>query len=235
MLGVPQPSPWDLNFRILGIPIRITPWFWIISAALGWSDGDFQRIVVWVGCVLVSILVHEMGHALTNRAFGRQPAILLHGMGGLCFANEGPPISRWKRILIIFDGPLAGFMLYGLVLLIMRFARVEDPITQEILIQLAFINLVWSILNLIPIWPLDGGQIAGVILQGISRRRGQELTHGISLVLSALLAIWMYQRSGSIYNILLLSMFAMNNFQMLQLIHQRQWQDPEDSEQWWRR
>lgn len=233
MLGVPQPSPWDLNFRILGVPIRVTPWFWIIVAALGWGDGDFQRVLIWLGCVFVSILCHEMGHALTNRVFGRQPAILLHGMGGLCIA-EGPSISGWKRMLVIFNGPLAGFLLYGLVLLVIDNVQLDDPNAREIAAQMAFINLVWSILNLIPIWPLDGGQLAGVVLQGISRRRGQELTHGISLVLSALLAFWLYRKNGSIYNILLLSMFAMQNFQMLQILHQRQWQEPDESETWWR-
>ncbi len=234
MLGVPQSSPWDLNFRIFGIPVRITPWFWVISAALGWGDGDYQRVAIWIGCVLVSIIVHEMGHALTNRMFGRQPAILLHGMGGLCL-SEGPTIARWKRILVIFNGPLAGFLLYGAVILLIRNVHLEDPLLLEALAELAFINRIWSILNLIPIWPLDGGQIAGVVLQGISKRRGQELTHGISLVLSALLAFWLYRQNGSLYNILLLSMFAMNNFQMLQLIHHRQWQDPEESEAWWRK
>lgn len=234
MLGVPQSSPWDLNFRLLGIPIRITPFFWVISAALGWGDGDMQQVAIWVGCVFVSIIVHEMGHALTNRAFGRHPAILLHGMGGLCFA-DGPPISRWKRLLVIFDGPLAGFLLFGLAFLILRSDRVQDPTLRDALKQLETINLIWSLVNLVPIWPLDGGQITGVVLQGIARRRGQELTHGISLVISALLAIWLYQRNGSVYNILLLSVFAMNNFQMLQLIHQRQWQDFDETEEWWRR
>jgi Zn-dependent protease len=234
MLGLPQASPWDLNFRLLGVPIRITPWFWVISAALGWQDGDFASVAIWVGCVLVSIVTHEMGHALTNRIFGRQPAVMLHGMGGLCFA-DGPRIAGWKRILIIFNGPFAGFLLFGLVFLIANVYQFEDKNEILIIDNLLRINLIWSILNLIPIWPLDGGQIAGVVLQGISPRRGQELTHGISLVLSALLGFWLYQRDGSLYNVLLLSMFAMNNFQMLQLLHQRHWQEQDEPDAWWRR
>jgi hypothetical protein len=104
MIGIPQASPWDMNFRLLGVPVRISPFFWVVTAMLGWGDGDMQRVAIWVGCVFLSIMVHEMGHALTNRLFGRSPAIVLHGMGGLCF-SEGPNISARQRILVLFNGP----------------------------------------------------------------------------------------------------------------------------------
>jgi hypothetical protein len=60
MIGVPQPSPYDISFRLAGIPIRISPMFWIITFVLGWGDGDFKNVAFWLGCVLFSVIVHEM-------------------------------------------------------------------------------------------------------------------------------------------------------------------------------
>lgn len=234
MIGLPQPSPYDIRFRLAGVPITISPMFWIITFVLGWGDGDLQNILIWVGCVLVSIIAHEMGHALTNRLFGRRPAIVLHGMGGLCF-SEGATLSSWKRVLVLFNGPLAGFIIYGLIRVTMRDRSIDDAIVIEILNNLIFINLFWGLVNLVPVWPMDGGQILGVLLQKISSRRGQELTHGISLLIAALGAMYVYQRTEDIYLTMLLGMFAFQNYQMLQIMHHSHWASDGGEEQWWRR
>jgi Zn-dependent protease len=234
MLGIPQASPYDINLKLLGIPIRISPFFWIVTLALGWGDGEPQGILTWVGCVTFSIIVHEMGHALTNRFFGRNPAIVLHGMGGLCF-SEGGYLAPWKRILVLFNGPMAGFLIYGLILAITSQTEVRSSLWIEILNNLIFINFFWGIVNLIPIWPLDGGQIMGVILQKISLRRGQELTHGFSLVVASLGAIYLYQSTQDIYPTFLLGLFAFNNFQMLQIMNNRHIHIDDSEEEWWRR
>ncbi len=234
MIGVPQPSPYDISFRLAGIPIRISPMFWIITFVLGWGDGDFKSVAIWVGCVLFSVIVHEMGHGLTNKIFGRRPAIVLHGMGGLCF-SEGPSLSSWKRVLVLFNGPLAGFMIYGIIYLTTQNQPLTDPNVREILNNLIFINLFWGLINLIPIWPLDGGQIMGVILQKISLRRGQELTHGLSLVVSGIGAILVFQRTEDVYLTLLLGMFAFNNFQMLQMMRHNHLLTDDSETEWWKR
>ena len=74
MLGMPATTQFDLNFRLLGIPVRINPFFWVLAALLGWESHDRFGVLVWIACVFVSILVHEFGHGLTSRAFiRRQP------------------------------------------------------------------------------------------------------------------------------------------------------------------
>lgn len=234
MIGIPQDSPYDLRFRLLGVPIRISPMFWIITLVLGWGDGNPEGILTWVGCVFVSIIAHEMGHALTNRLFGRRPAIVLHGMGGLCF-SDGATLSSWKRILVLFNGPLAGFLIYGIVVLAAPEALLESKIWVDVLNNLIFINLFWGLVNLIPIWPLDGGQILGVVLQKISVRRGQELTHGLSLLVASLGAFYLYQNTQDIYPTFLLCLFAFNNYQMLQAMHNRHLQADDPETEWWRR
>ena len=69
MFGQIQPTPYDLRFEILGIPIRVHPIFWASSAWLAWVPGRMDIVLVQMLCIFVAILVHEMGHALMTRRF----------------------------------------------------------------------------------------------------------------------------------------------------------------------
>ena len=66
-------------FSIAGIPVWISPWFFLLGALyvhqLGWREG-----LVFTLCVSVSILVHELGHALVAARYRLSPQILLHGL-----------------------------------------------------------------------------------------------------------------------------------------------------------
>ncbi|MFM8704007.1 MAG: peptidase, partial [Planctomycetia bacterium] len=91
-LGEPQPTPADLRFSLLGIPVRVSGWFWVAAVLLGWNlcqglaEGDqralLRYLAAWVGVVLVSLLVHEMGHALAFRRFGQSAHVILYHFGG---------------------------------------------------------------------------------------------------------------------------------------------------------
>ena len=77
MLSEPQDTPADLLFDLAGIRVRVSAWFWLAAGLLGWnacqslSLGDqrilVQLLVIWVGVVFVSILIHELGHLLDQR------------------------------------------------------------------------------------------------------------------------------------------------------------------------
>jgi stage IV sporulation protein FB len=153
----------DLNWRLLGFPIRVSPWFWLGTVLLGWQAAkDFDLLLVWVACVFVSVIVHELGHALTARVFGaRDGRIVLHGFGGLAINTGG--LKRWQRIVELLCGPGAGFLLAGVAWVLQR--HVLDLSTMSdlavfALIALQMIGVIWGILNLVPVFPLDGGQIA---------------------------------------------------------------------------
>ncbi|HEY1119867.1 MAG TPA: hypothetical protein VGE43_19285, partial [Acidimicrobiales bacterium] len=62
------------HFHVLGIPVRIEPFFWIASVLLAYDLGDARLIIMWVAVVLVSVLVHELGHAVALKAFGQPSA-----------------------------------------------------------------------------------------------------------------------------------------------------------------
>ena len=77
-----------------------------------------------------------------------------------------------------------------------------------------------GIFNLAPIWPLDGGQITGVLLSMVNRREGMRWTHIISLVTAGILAVVMYQW-GQTFMPIFFALFALTNFQILQAMHHR--------------
>src|SRR5205807_2354897 len=73
-----------------------------------------EYVLIWVACMFVSILVHELGHVIAGRLFGTNGHIVLYGFGGLAIGSSALT-NRWKRIFVYFAGPLAGFILFGLV------------------------------------------------------------------------------------------------------------------------
>ena len=65
-------------------------------------------LALWIPIVLVSILVHEYGHALAIMRHGIEPEIALHWMGGSTTWRQTLPISRFHRVIISLAGPFAG-------------------------------------------------------------------------------------------------------------------------------
>ena len=117
MLGAAE-TPYDLRFRLLGIPVRIHPLFWVISAVMGWQDRNLPMVAFWVACVFFSILVHEYGHGLMSKRFHRSPSIVLWGMGGLCYSQGRVDMTPIAVFLVLMAGPGAGFVLCFLVMLL---------------------------------------------------------------------------------------------------------------------
>lgn len=189
----PERTQWDLNWRMWGIPVRVHPLFWLITLLLGLNalqDG-FAYLLVWAGCVFVSILVHELGHIFMGLTFGARGHIVLYSFGGLAIGSNDLR-GRGQRVAVSFAGPVAGFVLLGLTLLIKNLLEPPGGFTQlarAMLFDLTVINLVWGILNLMPIWPLDGGQITREVLDGFLPGRGLRLSLQISVGCAILLAL----------------------------------------------
>ena len=258
MLGMPATTAYDLNFRLLGIPVRVHPFFWAAAALLGWSNAKFSEILVWMACVFGSILVHEFGHGLTARWLDRQrPSIVLYMMGGLCFYDREHS-SPWRRLAIILMGPGAGFLLFILVSIIgtvvlgikptyiLGLIPVEEALVHQTpqwmtpLIlggyqDLLTINLFWGILNLLPIFPLDGGQITHTLLSMRDRRQGPRWCYIVSIGVAALVATWLYTKD-QIPNAVLVAYLGLINFQLFQASQfQSRYQDGFEDDDWWRR
>ncbi|WP_437227710.1 site-2 protease family protein [Planctomicrobium sp. SH661] len=229
MFGTVNETPYDLQFQLGGIPVRISVWFWVMGSILGYSAlrAGVPYLLAWLLVLLVSILVHEMGHALTARWFGHQPSILLYQFGGLAFYHPFRNHTRGKSILISLAGPGAGFVLWGLVLLFVRFVlpHIYHHIPENfqsllgfVLMQLLYINLYWGLVNLLPVLPLDGGRVCQEICTAISPFKGYLYAAWVGLIVGGLAALWFFSRDET-YPGFLFAMLAASNYSMIQQLN----------------
>jgi stage IV sporulation protein FB len=241
-------------------------WLVSVVLGFGMNDRNLPMVVVWVACVFVSILVHEYGHALMARAFGSSPSIVLWGMGGLCYSQaerqtllqrlavvlSGPAAGLGFYVLVMLVasstfGLTAGenlsvsqTVLPGLRGSADHWFSVQTKLHNEVYFEtflfLIQINLLWSLFNLLPIWPLDGGQATQIVLSLYDRARGPRWGHIVSLLCAGGLAIMAVSRgSNNLFNALFLAYFAMMNYQMLQTLHQAHSMGIYHEDEWWRR
>jgi stage IV sporulation protein FB len=226
MLGPVAPTEFDLRFDVLGIPVRVSPWFWLGAALLGSSAlrADYRFFVICIMVVFVSILVHELGHALTARAFGYAPHILLYQFGGLAMYAPHRDYSVVRSILITAAGPAAGLLLGGLTYAVLIGLRIRDvPLNDYasyFILQMLWVNLAWSLVNLLPVLPLDGGQISRDLLTHFSPRKGLTIALQLSLVTGVLVAAWALS-IRSTYVAILFGLLAFQSFSELQ--NRRSW------------
>jgi len=212
-LAEPTPTPYDLHFKVLGVPCRIHPLFWLVSTLMGFNE-DPKLVLIWIASVFVSILVHEMGHALLIRYFGWSPSVVLYSFGGLAIYNPNLQSfgdqrqrrrNRWTQIVISFAGPLAGFLLAGLIIVFLIATSTAAGIgfgfgvpgdlldnfyLQSLIGNLLFINIFWGILNLLPIYPLDGGKISREVFIMVDGGNGVRNSLMLSMVVAGGMALW---------------------------------------------
>ncbi len=253
VLFEPERTQFDLSWRMFGIGVRIHPMFWLMACLMGAnllnhpSGQGIGLLFLWVGCLFVSILVHEFGHILMGRLFGAHGHIVLYGFGGLAIGSASLA-NRWQRIAVSFAGPLAGFILYGFVFLAVQylFTDIHDGPARfwvkEAARMLILINLFWGLLNLLPIWPLDGGQISYDFFSWAAPRHGVRIALGLSFVLAAALAVHcLLGERGTVlipflprlgwFGGILFALLAKESFMMLQRINderRRTWHDDDD-------
>lgn len=200
---VPRPPPRShgFSFSLFGFPIRVHTAFIFVAALLGYRADDARAIVEWVGIVFVSVLFHELGHALVARRAGYEPWIELHGMGGLTHLErtKTTPLATWSSDLAIaLAGPVFGLMLGATVWIAARMFPylTEHDTARTIVFDLLWANVGWSVLNLLPMLPWDGGLATRAVLRRLFPKRGEPVSYGVSLVVaSAGLALALYSRS----------------------------------------
>ncbi len=171
------------------IPIYISPFFWLLILMIGWlNSASILGTFIWSFVMFISILIHEYGHALTALLFGQKTEIHLAGLGGMT-KREGPKIERWKEFMIVLNGPLAGFMIFILAYQFLGIIK-EEKVTMVYALKVAInVNLFWTLLNLLPVLPLDGGQLLRILLESIFGLRGLKLAFLISIVLASLMGV----------------------------------------------
>lgn len=203
LFAEPPRTQGDVNFVLFRFPVRIHPYFWLVAFLLGFgaaSGGNMRQAVlwlaVWTAALFVSILIHELGHAIVMRRFGFSPRITLHGFGGLASYDTGGAFGvrlpdTMGQILISAAGPAAGFILAAMIVGVMfltghevRFffggslgvgigmGMVASPIVTDFIYSVLSISIIWGLVNLLPIYPLDGGHISREMMLRIAPGTG---------------------------------------------------------------
>lgn len=171
-----------LGFRIAGIPVHVDPTIVILAVLLGLGHRSGILLGAWVGIVLVSVLIHELGHAFAFRRFGQQPTIVLSGMGGATSGSGGrlPPA---RDLVVSVAGPLTPVAVLALPsLYLLRSGLDLSPTVEAVLEDLFAANVGWSVLNLLPVLPLDGGRVAASVFGLLGRGSGDRPAHVLSVV-----------------------------------------------------
>ena len=159
------------------VPLVIRPGFWLASALLGWlATSDIKLTLIWVSVILISVLVHELGHALAYLLFGKQSIIELNLLGGATIpvhtGERQCPLKTWQTLLVEVAGPCGGLLLVALSAILggtLNGIVLAEGATLWMYTLNLFLalNVLWSIANLLPVLPLDGGHVMRTIITAI--------------------------------------------------------------------
>ncbi|MBR0225584.1 MAG: site-2 protease family protein [Thermoguttaceae bacterium] len=201
-------SQYNIKFKLFGIPICIMPSFWILCIFFSpfmsmKTDADrpwLCGVAGWIMALLLSFLIHELGHALTARKFFRVSPDIAFGVGrSPDGASVFGGVTTWRRsetthatskrrALVSAAGPCAALaaaiLALGVAFLTgarsfsyhLEFGVLPVVYPHEWVVKTGevgaadlflgyfslgffWINFFWSVVNLLPIYPLDGGQI----------------------------------------------------------------------------
>jgi Zn-dependent protease/CBS domain-containing protein len=204
-----------LPFRLLGIPVLLDISFLVVLPLLAWSIGRNLRLYAnfldlggqdagllesgfapyLLGLVaalglFASVLAHELGHAVTARAYGVQTrAITLWILGGIAQFDQMPR-RRGAEAVVAIVGPLVSFALGLLLWLTMHLLPPALVAAKVVFAYLAITNVALAVFNLLPALPLDGGRVLRSLMAlRMDHLRATRISATISRTLAIVLGI----------------------------------------------
>jgi len=169
--------------RIFATDIYCEPTFFLLLGLYFWMAG-LAAGALFSAAVLLSLLVHEFGHVFAvRRLIGAESIVVLWGLGGLCIH----PVAKkpGHQAVISLMGPAFSFTLAAFSTLAYLLAP-ETPALHAFLLMMVWINGFWTLANLLPVVPLDGGQaLRAGFRAGFGRAKGDRIMRNISLATAA--------------------------------------------------
>lgn len=206
----------SFRFRAFGFPVVVEPTFLlVVGVALLFElsgGGSVAHAFLWGAVVFGSVLVHELGHALAARGLGVPVGtITLHGLGGHVATGR---TTAGRSLVVSVAGPGAGLLLGAATLLALP-ALGRLPMGDRVGGDLLYVNVVWSLFNLLPLYPLDGGHALRAGLALVTRdAQAVRITAGIGVIVGALVMVFGWQ-TGAMFVMWLGGFAAWTNWQML--------------------
>jgi len=171
-----------IQFRLLNIPVNIHLSFLLFFLFFTGLHHAISVGGLILGAILiVSLLVHEFGHALTAAYFGAKVEVNLEAFGGNAkYTSYG--ITAKQECLITINGPLFESLLIAIPYFLLKTPMAQNPLIHHILRQTMELNILWCLFNLIPVLPLDGGHILKYLLERWLPEKAGAVSAAISLV-----------------------------------------------------
>jgi Zn-dependent protease len=209
--------------RIAGIPIHLDMFFVLVLLIFTYpyfTAGSTQAMsagfVIVIG-LLLSILLHELGHAFAGRLFGASVShIELTGLGGIAQFERSLPRSVFARTVIYLAGPAVNLALWqGLDFLTSEALMSGKSLLALPFAVLASANFFLMVFNLLPAYPLDGGHTLDAWLGAIlGSSWATRIVGTLGLLVAAGVA---YLALPSAFFLMLVALFlAMANWEALQ-------------------
>lgn len=199
-----------IRFSLFGVRVSISPSLWLTLAVLGGVFNvsgmlNLLGVALFIIAALLCLLTHEMGHALVGRSLGGgQPEVCLAWLGGAC-NHPDAVLTRTQGVVMTAAGPAASVLLglfaigalgvyvgslpaAGYIALHAVCGSVPAgtwelgaPLAILFFVDMICVSFWWSVFNLLPVFPLDGGQM----MHGLSD--SPRRMHFVSLVCACVL------------------------------------------------
>lgn len=177
--------------QLFGIPVFLDFSLIILIVLFLMDFGSFTLGLACALALLVSITLHELGHALTASAFGYHAQKITLSLLGGCASFINLPRKAYQEFLVAVAGPAVSFLISGVMFAVLAFLPVENAWLQGVLFYTLWMNFWLGLFNLLPGFPLDGGRIFRSFLQVFTdRRRATFVAMVVGRVIAVLLAAW---------------------------------------------
>ena len=188
-------GPWGVPVQIGASLILLI----LVFVDFGGTPRDFAFDMMFVGILIGSIYLHELGHAWGCLIQGVPVRrVMLYGGGGFCEPSRSS--TRYEQELIVAMGPIVNAFLWATAGLIAPF--IADPEINWVFRTIAWVNGFLFILNMLPVHPLDGGKLFELALHRfLPAGVAITISAGLGLVLAVLwipLMAWTFMTLGGV-------------------------------------
>lgn len=183
----------------------------------GYSQARALGVLAWMLVIGTVMLVYELGRALSLRAYGFQPRIDLVSFGGQTTSDAAGPLLWYRNALVSLAGPLLTLVLGGVTGAGYFLLKGQWLALDFFLYWFFVVSIIWTVFNLLPLPPLDGGKALLALLGHVLGRAGVVISHGLALLVAVAAVAWSL-RSGGAFSLLFAVLFGLWGFQSLRAI-----------------
>ncbi len=253
LLGEPAPTQFDINFSILGVPVRVHPLFFLGVLLFGGIKNlaNPTWLAIFGVTLFLSVLGHELGHVMAFGYYGIRSRVVLMLFGGLAipdsgmgsgiwsnfggYTNNRRNTQGWGQVVISGAGPAANFVMALVVAIAANLAGISvtfhlnqglevwSVVTNNaalgnlvlFIMAMLYVNTYLGLLNLLPIIPMDGGQISRALFVMADPWRGLNNSLWLSCITGGAMAVWMLTQ-GDQFLAIWFGVLGFGAFQQLQ-------------------